>query len=82
MRRWFLPLLGLLNFVAFLPLGLHLHALGGLLGAFLLGVLGHYAETNVGFFGKPCHIDLMGVPHAITDGSEHGGAEFPPIMSY
>lgn len=39
------------------------------LAAVTLGYVGHISETNVTFFGKQYHIDLLGVPHAI-DGDE------------
>jgi quinol-cytochrome oxidoreductase complex cytochrome b subunit len=39
----------------------------GLVAALFLGYLGHVSETDVNFFGKRYHIDLLGVPHAITE---------------
>lgn len=39
----------------------------GLLAALFLGYLGHVSETDVSFFGKRYHIDLMGLPHAILE---------------
>ncbi|MGD2109437.1 MAG: cytochrome bc complex cytochrome b subunit [Phycisphaerae bacterium] len=39
----------------------------GLLAAIFLGYLGHISETEVTFFGKRYHIDLLGRPHAIVD---------------
>lgn len=42
----------------------------GLLAALLLGVLGHYSETEQTFFGKRYHIDLLGRPHEIVEGDD------------
>ncbi len=42
-----------------------------LVSALVLGVLGHYSETNQTFFGKRYHIDLLGMPHRLDD--EGGG---------
>ncbi|MEK6675494.1 MAG: cytochrome bc complex cytochrome b subunit [Planctomycetota bacterium] len=39
----------------------------GLFSALFLGILGHFSETDVSFFGKKYHIDLLGRPHVITD---------------
>lgn len=48
--------------------------LAGLLAAVVLGVLGHFSETDVNLFGKRYHIDLLGWPHKIVDseGAVHG----------
>ncbi len=46
----------------------------GLVAALVLGVLGHFSETEQAFFGKRYHIDLMGWPHQIVEGDEVDGA--------
>jgi len=43
--------------------------LAGLLGAIVLGVLGHYSETNVSLLGRTYHIDHYGRPHLVTNQS-------------
>jgi quinol-cytochrome oxidoreductase complex cytochrome b subunit len=52
----------------------------GLIAAVVLGVLGHFSETEVTVFGRRYHIDLLGRPHRITDeAAEVGvGASQPP----
>jgi len=42
----------------------------GLLGALFLGYLGHISETDQTFLGKRYHIDLLGRPHLIEEGTD------------
>ncbi len=48
------------------PLAVGLGLLG-LFGALSLGILGHFSETDVTFFGQRYHVDLLGRPHKIVD---------------
>lgn len=52
----------------------------GVVAAVVLGLLGHYSETNVTLFGQKYHIDLLGVPHRIEEGSSEqpGSADRTP----
>jgi len=48
----------------------------GLVGALILGTLGHFSETNQTIFGHRYHIDQYGRPHRIDDHAtpeEHAG---------
>ena len=51
-----------------LAVSLGLFALGA---ATVLGILGHYSESNVKIFGKEYHIDHYGKPVLVTDDGEH-----------
>ncbi len=42
----------------------------GLLSALFLGYLGHISETDQTFLGKRYHIDLLGWPHLIEEGTD------------
>ena len=54
----------------------------GLLAAVVLGVLGHFSETDVSVFGRRYHIDLLGVPHYIADDSGAGHSTPAPIAPH
>jgi len=43
----------------------------GVLGAVVLGYLGHISESDQTFFGRRYHIDLRGWPHPIDESSPH-----------
>ncbi len=45
----------------------------GLIGALVLGYLGHVSETEQTFFGTRYHIDHYGVPHRVADKSRDEG---------
>jgi quinol-cytochrome oxidoreductase complex cytochrome b subunit len=40
-----------------------------LLLAIVFGLLGHFSERNITFCGRPYHIDIYGVPHALAESS-------------
>ena len=55
-----------------LAVSLGLFALGA---AAVLGILGHYSETNVTLFGKEYHINHYGKPVLVTDGGGHDAGD-------